>query len=231
MQHAQEYLAKVLPWPQDNDPPAYVNLHWSTDKVGNNGKPLWSGRAVKSVREAVSTVKWALSLLDVKDIYVCMSSQQEALPKISKAGNPYILPIRSQANAVAFKSLFMDLDAKGKSKDSYDTLEEALAAFTNFIGVVGLPRPNVIVKTGGGFHVYWTFDRALPIEEWQPLANALAAAAEPMASSATRVVLLTLLVSFAFQTLLTGNWLWTGLLFLLVVVLAVITRWLDLRQR
>ena len=53
---------------------------------------------------------------------------------------------------------------------------------------------------------------------------------ERMASSATRVVLLTLLVSFAFQTLLTGNWLWTGLLFLLVVVLAVITRWLDLRQ-
>ena len=82
-------------------------------------------------------------------------------PRYPRAGNPYILPIRSQANAVAFKSLFMDLDAKGKSKDSYDTLEEALAAFTNFIGVVGLPKPNVIVKTGGGFHVYWTFDRAL----------------------------------------------------------------------
>jgi hypothetical protein len=178
MQHAQEYFAKVLPWPQDGDDPAYVNLHWSTEKLHpKTGKPFWSGRAVRSVKEAVSTVKWALSLSDVKDIYVCMSSQQEGLPKVSKAGHPYILPIRSQANAVAFKSLFMDLDAKGKSKDSYDTLAEAFAAFKQFLADVGLPSPNVIVKTGGGFHVYWTFDRALRIDEWQPLANALAAAA------------------------------------------------------
>src|SRR5580765_3753444 len=153
MQSAQEYLAKVLPWPQGNDPPAYINLHWSIDKLNSNGKPIWTGRAVRSVKEAVSTVKWALSLSDVKDIYVCMSSQHEALPKISKSGHNYILPIRSQTNAVAFKSLFMDLDAKGKDKDSYDTLEEALAAFAKFITDVGLPKPNVIVKTGGGFHV------------------------------------------------------------------------------
>jgi hypothetical protein len=123
-------------------------------------------------------VKWALTLEDVKDIYVCMSSQLEAQPKTSKAGHDYLLPIRSQANAVAFKSLFMDLDAKGKDKDSYDTLAEALVAFGDFIAAVGLPKPNVIVKTGGGFHVYWTFDRALTREQWQPLADALAAAAK-----------------------------------------------------
>jgi hypothetical protein len=72
----------------------------------------------------------------------------------------------------------MDIDAKGKDKDSYDTLAEALVAFNDFITDVGLPRPNVIVKTGGGFHVYWTFERALTIPEWQPLSNALAAAAK-----------------------------------------------------
>jgi len=177
MQSAQEYLAKVLPWPQDGDDPAYINIHWSQDKLNQYGKPFWSGRAVRSVKEATSTVQWALSLADVKDIYVCMSSQREATPKTSKAGHGYLLPVRSQANAVAFKSLFMDLDAKGKDKDSYDTLAEALTAFTDFIAVVGLPNPNVIVKTGGGFHVYWTLDRALSRDEWQPLANALAAAA------------------------------------------------------
>lgn len=178
MLDAQEYLAKVLPWPQDGDPPAHINLHWSLDKMGNNGKPIWTGRATHSVQEAVKTVKWALSLADVKDIYVCMSSQKDALPKISKGGHRYLLPIRGTANAVALKSLYMDIDAKGKDKDSYDTLAEALVAFNDFITDVGLPRPNVIVKTGGGFHVYWTFERALTIPEWQPLSNALAAAAK-----------------------------------------------------
>ena len=178
MQSAQEYLAKVLPWPQDGDAPAYVNIHWSQAKLNQHGKPFWSGRATRTVKEAVSTVKWALSLDDVKDIYVCMSSQADAREQVSKAGHKFLLPVRGQSTAVALKSLFMDLDAKGKDKDSYDTLAEAFTAFTDFLKAVGLPNPNVIVKTGGGFHVYWTFDRALSRDEWQPLANALAMAAK-----------------------------------------------------
>ena len=178
MQTAQEYLAKVVPWPQEGDPSAYINIHWMLDKLNHYGKPIWTGRATRSVQEAVNTVKWALSLPETKDIYVCMSSQKDAQQKIAKkSGRPYLFPIRGQANAVAFKSLFMDLDAKGKDKGSYDTLAEALSAFSTFIAAVGLPKPNVIVKTGGGFHVYWTFERAISIQEWQPLSNALAAAA------------------------------------------------------
>jgi len=176
---AQAYFAKVLPWPQEGDAPSFVNIHWKTNKISEHtGKPIWTGRAVRSVQEAVRTVKWAQSLSDVEDIYVCMSSQRDALPKVSMKGNVYTLPIRSQENATAFKSLFMDIDAKGNDKDSYDTLEEALAAFSAFIAIVGLPKPSVIVKSGGGFHIYWTFDRALTINEWQPLANALANAAK-----------------------------------------------------
>ena len=177
MLDAQEYLAKVLPWPQDGDPPAHVNIHWSTDKIGNNGKPLWSGRATRSLNEAVRTIQWAQSLTDVRDIYVCMSSQRDAQEKIAKkSGKRYLFPIRAQANAVAFKSLFMDIDAKGKDKGSYDTLAETLAEFGKFIAAVGLPKPNVIVKSGGGMHVYWTFERAISVPEWQVLSNALAAA-------------------------------------------------------
>ena len=173
MQDAQEYLAKVLPWPQDDDAPAYVNIHWSTNTLSSQGKPFWSGRATRSVKEAVSTVKWALGLSDVKDIYVCMSSQAEALPKLSKKGHAYNAPVRSQVNAVAFKSLFVDLDFK-----DYATPNEATNALADFVKVTGLPNPNVLVKSGGGLHVYWTFDRAISRDEWQPLANALAAASK-----------------------------------------------------
>lgn len=176
MSNAQEYLAKVVPWPQDGDPPAYINIHWSTTSLNRKGKPFWSGRAVRSVKDADSTIKWALGLDDVKDIYVCMSSQRVATEKVSKAGNKYLLPFRAQDNVVALKSFFVDLDAKGKAKGSYDTLEEAFTALAAFIQAIGLPGPNVVVKTGGGLHVYWTVERALTLSEWQPLSHALAAA-------------------------------------------------------
>src|SRR5262249_54256948 len=41
-----------------------------------------------------------------------------------------------------------------------------------------LPRPSTIVNSGGGLHVYWTFDRALTVLEWNPLAQALVNAAK-----------------------------------------------------
>ena len=172
MQDAQEYLAKVIPWPQDDDAPAYVNIHWSSTELNQHGKPFWSGRATRSVKEAVNTVKWALGLEGVKDIYVCMSSQAEATPRTSKTGNSYLTPVRAQANVVALKSLFLDLDFK-----NYATPNEAIDALAKFVETVGLPKPNVVVKSGGGLHVYWTFDRALTRGEWQPLADALVAAA------------------------------------------------------
>jgi Protein of unknown function (DUF3987) len=50
-------------------------------------------------------------------------------------------------------------------------------ALDKFIKDAGLPKPSAIVNTGGGAHVYFILDRALPPGEWQPLANALAEAA------------------------------------------------------
>ncbi|MCK1741382.1 DUF927 domain-containing protein [Bradyrhizobium sp. 139] len=177
-EHAQEYFAKVLAWPQDGDAPAYVNLHWSIDKLSEKtGKPIYTGRAVRSVAEAVSTVKWALSLPETKDIYVCLSTQREALAKKAKtSGREYFAPVRSQPNAVALKSIFLDLDAKGADKNSYASLPEAVTALEAFVAAASMPKPSAIVTSGGGLHVYWTFDRALTVAEWQPLANALAEA-------------------------------------------------------
>ena len=73
-EHARKYLSRVLPWPQDGDAPAYVNIHWSLDKLNDRGKPIWTGRAVRSVGEAVKTLDFALKGTDTKDIYVCLST-------------------------------------------------------------------------------------------------------------------------------------------------------------
>lgn len=174
-EHAQQYLARVLPWPQDGDEPAYVNIHWSLTKTGKNGKPFWTGRACKSLQEAVRTVDWALKGQDTKDIYVCLSTQRRAEEKISGKGHRYMLPVRGQENAVALKSLFIDIDAK-PGPHGYADLNEAADALGAFIKVMNLPKPSMIVSSGGGLHVYWTLSRALPLYEWQPLAYALAEA-------------------------------------------------------
>lgn len=177
LEHAQEYLAKVLPWPQDGEPPAYVNIHWTLNKLNTHtGKPIWTGRAVRSLKEATNAVEWALRGVDTKDIYVCMSTQHDAIEKVSGKGNKYLAPARSQDNVVALKSLFLDLDAKGEDKSSYASVGSAAAALKAFIAAVGLPTPSAVVTSGGGLHVYWTMDRALTREEWQPLAYALAEA-------------------------------------------------------
>jgi hypothetical protein len=177
MQHAQQYLARVLPWPQEGDEPAYVNIEWSTTRLHpTSGKPLWNGRACRSVQEAVNTVGWALKLEDTKDIYVCLSTQRRADERTAKtSGRTYLRSIRGQENAVALKSLFLDIDAK-PGPNGYADMNEAVTALGNFLKAVNLPKPSLVVSSGGGLHVYWTLTRPLPLHEWQPLAYALAEA-------------------------------------------------------
>ena len=172
-ENARQYLARVVPWPQDGDAPFYVNVHW-TAKAPDRDKPFWSGRATRSVQEATKTVEWALSLPDVRDIYLCLSSQRLTNEKISAKGKPYFLPIRSQDNAVALKSLFLDIDVKGGN--GYPTSNDAAIALGQFLKDTGIPRPTMLVASGGGLHVYWVLDRAVIPYEWQPLADALAEA-------------------------------------------------------
>lgn len=175
----QEFFAKILPWPTDGEPAAYLNLHWTLDKLNERtGKPIWTGRAVQSPQEAAKTVKWAVSLSDTRDLYFCTSTQREALPKKSKTGREYLSPIRSQQNAVALKSLFLDIDAKGADKGGYDSLAEAATALQQFITKIELPKPTAIVTSGGGIHAYFVFDRALTVHTWQELSFALAEAAK-----------------------------------------------------
>lgn len=175
---AREYLARVLPWPVEGEP-GYINIHWSFEGKDEKGKPtnepIWSGRAVRSVGEAISTISWAQRLPDTRDIYVCMSGQLRAEKKVGASGKPYLRAIRSQANATTLKSLFIDVDVKGGDNGYADKIE-ATVALNAFIAASGMPKPSAIVMSGGGMHVYWSLARALTPWEWQPLATALAEA-------------------------------------------------------
>jgi hypothetical protein len=104
-----------------------------------------------------------------------MSTQREAQEKVSQKGHKYYAPIRNQANAVALKSLFLDIDFKG-GDHGYDNADEAIAALVQFLKDTHLPRPTMMVASGGGIHAHWCLVKPLLPAEWQPLAYALAEA-------------------------------------------------------
>ena len=181
-EHARQFLDRAIP-PIPGDRTAYLNIHWSspasnedgTPKLRENGERIrwWDGRACASTDEACRTIEWVLGQ-GGKDIYVCMSLQAKMEPKTSRKGHPYKKALRLADDAVALRSLFVDVDVKD---DAYPDTATALAAFKDFITAAALPMPSAVVGSGsGGFHAHWTFERALTPTEWQPLANALAAA-------------------------------------------------------
>ena len=156
------FFNRVLPW---SDGTPWFNLHFTDDKK------RWLSRAYKTVDEMVKDLAWIKRQLYVRDIYCCMSSQTISTQKVSANGYTWWKGERSIQGAVELKSLFLDIDVK---PGAYATTEEAIDALQAFMTATGLPRPTIIVATGGGgLHVHWVLDRALKVAEWLPLANAL----------------------------------------------------------
>ena len=162
---AKEYLARVLPWPAD-DEPGYINVHWINRVTGS-----WSGRACRSIDEFISHISY-FEKLGKNDFYACMSRQNKYEEKTSKTGHIYKKAIRLIETTTHIKSLFFDLDFK-----NYKSETETLEAFVEFRRKTHLPYPSVFVNSGGGLQIYWTFTEALLPEVWRPLAFALANAA------------------------------------------------------
>jgi DNA primase catalytic subunit len=121
---------------------------------------------------AVALVERLLQSPQVRDIYFCLSRQRAY--KLDQSGKP--AADRSKENAVALKSLWLDIDVKDPPK-GYASVGEALAAQSGLCHSVGLPEPSAIVLSGGGIHVYWSSARVLTPDEWQPLAQGLKNAA------------------------------------------------------
>lgn len=173
----REYLARVVPWPQEGEAPFHVGIHW-TRRLPNRDKPVWNGRACRSIDEAVKAVQYALKQPDNLDFYCALGTQRQAETKTFAKGS-ILVPIRQQSNVVALKSLFIDIDFKG-GPNGYNDQSEAIAALSKFLKDSGMPRPTMIVASGGGLHVYWTITRPLSPTEWQPLAYGLAEATKQL---------------------------------------------------
>lgn len=105
---------------------------------------------------------------DARDIYFCTAS-------FATTGS------REGGNAVARRSVCLDIDAGAekyaKHGDKvYPHLDDAMLALAAWIRATGM-IPTYIVTSGAGLHVYYSVDRDLSIEQWQPLADATKAMA------------------------------------------------------
>ena len=85
--------------------------------------------------------------------------------------------VRVGHNIDKLKSLFVDIDIdeSGQNQKKYSSKGEALEALDHFSATTGFPVP-LVVSSGGGLHCYWVFDRAVPAEDWRPLAAAFKSA-------------------------------------------------------
>lgn len=84
-------------------------------------------------------------------------------------------PRRTAASAAFHRCLRLDIDV-GDGK-GYADRRAALTDLLGFINKFCLPAPWII-DSGGGYHVYWAFDRDVELVEWLPLAGRLRAACE-----------------------------------------------------
>jgi putative DNA primase/helicase len=86
-------------------------------------------------------------------------------------------PSREAKYAEYFASCWIDIDVDcGNEKTKpYTSREEGMEALDTFITQTKLPRPSMLINSGGGVHAYWCFSQIISISEWERCAKSLKA--------------------------------------------------------
>jgi len=157
------YVEHLLPWPQQDEDGCMV-VSWT------KGRGHWVDEKVRTPDEAIALIRKVAGDREVTGVFASQGRMQ------SNAREK-----RSAKLALAFGSLWLDLDGKDFQSpgDGADVVfEKILTRLKDFYITAGLPRPSVMVWSGGGVHAYWIFDQPLAKERWTVIAQALRAAVE-----------------------------------------------------
>jgi hypothetical protein len=88
---------------------------------------------------------------------------------------------RTKENVQALRALWLDIDCgeakaqineKTKRPGGYIDQGAGYEALKNFCKLTGMPQPT-LVSSGRGIHAYWTLDRDVTRQEWEPVATRL----------------------------------------------------------
>lgn len=185
----REFIARVLPWPVEDRGiyTGYANLHWFLPPKTKGRKPPFVGKPFQTLDRFVSFAKWIVQQANTRDLYFCTSLQSETVTNKKNK----IDAVRLAENALGWKAIWLDLDCLppgGKNKDEYHDQLELLDHLQKFIAHFKLPPPSALIGSGqwrtpegkpaGGVQAYWISKTPLTLEQWEPYAQGLAAAAK-----------------------------------------------------
>jgi hypothetical protein len=105
-----------------------------------------------------------------RDVYYALAAYRQGLHLDAKGKRV----VRVRDNVEALRALWFDIDFKG----NYPDIKTAALALRAFSQATGMPAPSILVGSGNGIHTYWPLDADLPLDRWQPLADALKACAK-----------------------------------------------------
>lgn len=152
----------VLPNMPEGDT-GWLSIHYSRE--GKDPNPRFS-EVAKSPEELAEKLARIMARRDTRNVFFCTSATAASKGKIANRG---------ASNFFSSGALRIDVDVKA---GSYADTKSALEAVLAFIIAARIPGPTALVSSGtGGLHVYWRLDHDLPLSDWEPLAQALAAAA------------------------------------------------------
>ena len=167
--NTEQFLARVVA------PGAYACITWKSPSRGMVQRFFPRTDLVGAARMA----KWAVG--KGADVYFACASYGTAVPETDARGQTIYKGERTQANAQNVNGFWVDLDVAraGDGKDPahvYADRPAALAWLKSFTAATDIPKANLIVDSGYGYHVYWLLEDPMPIAQWQPYADALKAA-------------------------------------------------------
>lgn len=162
-----------LVWP---DRGFYCIAHPFTPKGSN--VTVYAHKVFPSISAAVSHVHEMQHVSDTYFAVLSLADERVWDPDKTdyRTGQKGAWAVRKRENMLASKSSFFDIDV-GDDPGKYPTQREALAGLIKFLQDTLLPMPT-LVSSGGGVHVYWHYDEAMPVADWVQLAANMRALAE-----------------------------------------------------
>lgn len=136
----------------------------------NSNVTLYAHKVFATISEAVTHVHEMQHTADTFFSVLSLAQDKVWNPQKEnrKDGTMGAFEYRTQQNMLAAKCVFFDLDV-GSDANKFDTQKDALDGLNTFLATTKLPLPSM-VSSGGGVHVYWHFDRSVPVAEWRVIA-------------------------------------------------------------
>ena len=171
MSPLEQFIDLLFAW-QGTEEATWKSV-WLPFKPKDSNETKFFGRATQSRDELIKMIRYYEKRGD--EVYIALGSQLQA-DMTNKTQGSWAKANRRVANIKTHKSFFIDVDV-GKA-DGYATFDEAWFAIDDWCALAKLPLPTFRIGSGGGVHAYWILETPIPLQFWQPLANALKNAAQ-----------------------------------------------------